>query len=60
MAKKPAKVAIVCEGDERILVRTYADGTEKRTPIVKEPRKERKSARPYWYWELATGRRRFF
>jgi hypothetical protein len=60
MAKKPSKAEIVCEGDERILLRQYADGTEERTLIVMEPSKERRSSRPYWYWELATGRRKFF
>jgi hypothetical protein len=60
MARKVTKVEIVCEGEQRILLRTYDDGTDERTPIVREPRKERKGSRPYWYWELATGRRKFF
>lgn len=60
MAKKPSKVEIVCEGEQRILLRQYANGTEERTPIVEGPRIERKRSRPYWYWELATGRRKFF
>jgi hypothetical protein len=60
MAKQPSKVEIVREGEERILLRQYVDGTEERTPIVREPKKVRRSSRPYWYWELATGRRKFF
>ena len=39
MPKKPVKTEIVQEGDERFLVENFADGSEKRTPIVKLPRK---------------------
>jgi hypothetical protein len=60
MTKKPIKVEIMQEGDERYLLKTYDDGREGRVPIVKIPKKRRTSSRPYWYWELGTGRRKFF
>ena len=59
MSKKPLKVEVIQERDERVLLKIYDDGTEERTPIVKM-QKMRKSSRPYWYWELGTGRRKFF
>jgi hypothetical protein len=39
MAKKPTKIEVVQEGDERFLLQTFADGSEERKPIVKLPRK---------------------
>ena len=39
MAKKPTKIEVVQEGDERFLLKTFADGSEERKPIVKLPRK---------------------
>jgi hypothetical protein len=39
MPKKPIKIEIIQQGDERFLARTFADGTEERLPIVKQPRK---------------------
>ncbi|HEY2246925.1 MAG TPA: hypothetical protein VGH70_05735 [Bradyrhizobium sp.] len=60
MPKKPIKIEIVGAGEERVLRKIYDDGTEERTPVVKTPRKKRNSARPYWYWKLGTGRRKFF
>jgi hypothetical protein len=39
MPKKPVRIEIVQEGDERFLVRRFADGSEERHPIVKLPRK---------------------
>ena len=39
MPKKPTRIEIIQEGDERFLVKAYADGSEERTPIVKLPRK---------------------
>src|SRR5581483_8343935 len=36
------------------------DGTEERSPVVTTPKKQRGASRPYWYWQLGTGRRRFF
>jgi hypothetical protein len=60
MTRRPIKVEVTQEGDKRFLVKIYDDGTEQRTPIVKLPKKRRSTLRPYWYWELGTGRRRFF
>jgi hypothetical protein len=39
MPKKPVKIEILQDGDERFLVKEYADGSEERTPIVKLRRK---------------------
>jgi len=39
MSKKQIKIEVVQEGDERFLLKGYADGSEERTPIVKLPRK---------------------
>jgi hypothetical protein len=39
MPKKPAKIEIIQEGDKRLLLKKYADGSEERMPIVKLPRK---------------------
>ena len=60
MLKKPVRVEIVQEGDERLLLTVYDDHTEERTPIVSTGKKRRDSSRPYWYWSLGTGRRKFF
>jgi hypothetical protein len=60
MPKRPIKIEIVGDGEERALLKVYDDGTEERMPIVKAPKKQRASSRPYWYWELGTGRRKFF
>ena len=52
MSKKPIKVQIVDEATGRFLVKTYADGTEERDPIVKRPRKKRYPDRPYRVWKF--------
>jgi hypothetical protein len=39
MPKKPIKIEVVQEGDERFLLKIFADGGEEREPIVKLPRK---------------------
>ena len=39
MPKEPVEIEIVQEGDERFIVKTFADGSEERVPIVKKPRK---------------------
>jgi hypothetical protein len=51
--KKPIRVVIVEEGNERYMVRTFADGEEIREPVVKMPRKKRYPPRPYWHWDLS-------
>jgi hypothetical protein len=39
MSKVPVKIEVVQDDDERFLVRTFADGSVERLPIVKLPRK---------------------
>lgn len=61
MAKGSVKIEIVEEGGQHFLVRTYADGHKDRQPIVKQPpKKKRLSAKIAWYWDLKTGRRKFY
>jgi hypothetical protein len=60
VSKKPVKVVIVEEGDERYLVRTFADGEQTRELVVKTPRKKRYPPRPYWHWDLSKGRKKGF
>jgi hypothetical protein len=43
MAKTPTTIEVVQEGDERFLLKTFADGSEERTPIVKLPRRPPRS-----------------
>jgi hypothetical protein len=58
MAKrKPVRIEIAEEPDGRFLVRTFADGTQEREPIVDLPRKKRYPPRPYWHWKLQSGGR---
>ena len=52
MAKTPLSIEIVQEGEERFIVKTFADGSEQRLPIVKLPRKKRYPDRPYWTWKF--------
>ena len=53
MIKKPISIEIVQEGDERFILRTFADGETEREPIVKTRRKKRYPDRPYWHWDLS-------
>ena len=39
MPKEPVQIEVVQEGDERFIVKTFADGSEERVPVVKLPRK---------------------
>ena len=39
MPKKPSKIEIVQQGDERFLLKEYDDGREERVPIAKLRRK---------------------
>jgi hypothetical protein len=39
MPKEPVQIEVVQEGDERFIVKTFADGSEEPVPIVKLPRK---------------------
>ena len=46
------QVEIVDETEGRFIVKTFADGTQQREPIVKLPRKKRYPLRPCWHWKL--------
>jgi hypothetical protein len=50
MPKEPIKIEIIQEGDERYVLKTFADGHEERVPIVKQPRKPARF--PYRKWSL--------
>jgi hypothetical protein len=52
MRKKPIKVEIMEEAEERFIVRTFADGIVEREAIVRLPRKKRYPPRPYWQWKF--------
>lgn len=58
MRKKPVRVLIVDQGQERFILRTFSDGTKEREPIVKLPRKKRYPPRPYWDWKFSKGRKK--
>ena len=60
MSRDPTKIEIIQEGEGRFLVRTFADGTEDRMPIVKLPRKKRYPDRPYWTWSFDKSRKKGF
>lgn len=61
MRRKLVKVEIAEEGDDRFLVQVFSDGSEERLPIVEEPAKKRRlSTKIAWYWDLKTGRRKFY
>jgi hypothetical protein len=61
MAKKPIQVEVMEEGGERFLLKTYADGTYERVPILKESlKKGRLSSKIAWYRHLRTGRKVFY
>ena len=52
MAKPPISIEIVEVGEERFIVKTFADGSTQRSEIVKQPRKKRYPDRPYWTWKF--------
>ena len=56
--KEPVSVEVVQEGDERFIVRTFADGTMDRLPVIKLPRKS--SRFPYRSWTLDKSRKKGF
>ena len=39
MRKEPVQIEVIPEGEERYIVKKFADGSEERVPIVKLPRK---------------------
>lgn len=58
--KRPIKIEVVQEGEDRYLIKTFADGEEVREPIVKRPRKKRYPDRPYWRWGFDKSRKKTF
>ena len=50
MLKETIHIEIVQEGDERYVLKTFADGSEERTPILRLPRK--RSRFPYRKWSF--------
>jgi hypothetical protein len=60
MPKKPVSIEIVQEGEQRFLIKSFADGEKTREPIVKLPRKKRYPDRPYWHWDFDKSKKRGF
>ncbi len=60
MPKKPISVVVIEDGNERYILKTFADGSEERESVVKLPRKKRYPPRPYWHWDLNKGRKKGF
>ena len=60
MPKKPVSIEVVQEGDERFLVKTYANGETVRESIVKRPRRKRYPDRPYWHWTFDKTKKKGF
>ena len=60
MPKKPVSIEVVQEGDERFLVKTYANGETVRESIVKGPRRKRYPDRPYWHWTFDKTKKKGF
>ena len=58
MPKKPTRIEIIEEGDQRFLLKTFADGQEKREPIVKLPRKTRPRPKVDWSRKYSSGLKR--
>ena len=58
--KEPVEIEIVQEGDERFILKTFADGSDERVPIVKLPRKRRYPDRPYRKWTFDKSKKKGF
>ena len=56
--KEPIDVEIIQEGDERYMLKTFADGREERVPIVKVPRKPPRF--PYRKWTFDKSKKKGF
>lgn len=56
--KEPVDIEVIQEGDERYVLKTFADGTEERVPVVKTPRKP--SRFPYRKWSFDKSRKKGF
>ena len=50
--QEAGKVEVAEETAGGFLAKKYADATEKRDGIVKQPRKKRYSHRRYWVWKF--------
>ena len=48
--KEPVSIEVIEDGDERYVLKTFADGSEERIPVVKVPRKP--SRFPYRKWSF--------
>jgi len=59
VSKKPIKIEIVQEGDQRFLAKTFAGGSVERSPIVKQPAKPRPPG-PSRYRDMNEGRKKGF
>ena len=60
MPQKPTSIEIIEEGDERFLLKIFADGQEKREPIVKLPSKKRPRPKVDWSRKYSGGLKRGF
>jgi hypothetical protein len=58
MRKEPVEIEIIQDGDERYMLKTFADGSEERTPIVRLPRKP--SRFPYREWSFDRSKKKGF
>jgi len=56
--KEPLNIEVIQEGEERYVLKTFADGSEKRIPVVKAPR--RPSRFPYRKWSFDKSKRKGF
>ena len=56
--KEPVSIEVIEDGDERYVLKTFANGSEERIPVVKVPRKP--SRFPYRKWSFDKGRKKGF
>ena len=56
--KEPVNIEVIEDGDERYVLKTFANGSEERIPVVKVPRKP--SRFPYRKWSFDKGRKKGF
>ena len=57
-SKQPVDIEIIDDGDERYVLKTFADGSEERIPVVKTSRKP--SRFPYRKWSFDKSRKKGF
>ena len=58
MAKKAVQIEVAEVGEQRFLLKTFDDGSEERSPIVKELKKKGLRPRVDWSRKLSKGRKR--